>query len=103
MMPARETVAGEALFRFSGSKKAFMAGVIRMRSPFASVSTCAAAEQARLDAQMLQGPLYRILTTVYNNVPLTTCNQACSMMQACIAHGLARHAFHWADVPPRGA
>mmetsp|Transcript_18328 Transcript_18328/g.62278 ORF Transcript_18328/g.62278 Transcript_18328/m.62278 type:complete len:245 (+) Transcript_18328:5188-5922(+) len=39
MMPARDTVAGEALFRFSGSNMAFMAPVICTRSPFASVST----------------------------------------------------------------
>ena len=38
--PARETVAGDALFKFSGSKMAFIWGVISMRSPFASVSTC---------------------------------------------------------------
>ena len=39
-MPARDTVAGDALFRFSGSKKAFIWPVMRMRSPFASVRTC---------------------------------------------------------------
>lgn len=37
--PARDTVAGLALLRFSGSNMAFMAGVMRMRSPLASVST----------------------------------------------------------------
>jgi len=39
MIPARDTVAGEALFRFSGSKKAFICGVIRTLSPFARVRT----------------------------------------------------------------
>ena len=39
MIPARDTVAGEALFRFSGSKKAFICGVIRILSPFARVRT----------------------------------------------------------------
>lgn len=46
MMPARDTVAGLALFRFSGSNMAFMVGVIRMRSPFASVSTCPVGERS---------------------------------------------------------
>lgn len=41
MIPAREMVAGEALARFSGSNTAFMLGVMRMRSPLASVNTCA--------------------------------------------------------------
>lgn len=38
--PARETVAGLALLRFSGSNMAFMADDMRMRSPLANVSTC---------------------------------------------------------------
>ena len=46
-IPARDTVAGEALFRFSGSKMAFIWGVIRMRSPFASVSTCQHSTKSR--------------------------------------------------------
>eukprot|EP00982_Pelagococcus_subviridis_P015901 31437-Pelagococcus_subviridis.AAC.1 len=39
MIPARETVAGDALFRFSGSNIAFIAPDICTRSPFASVRT----------------------------------------------------------------
>mmetsp|Transcript_14309 Transcript_14309/g.34772 ORF Transcript_14309/g.34772 Transcript_14309/m.34772 type:complete len:245 (-) Transcript_14309:214-948(-) len=39
MMPARETVAGEALLRFSGSNIAFIVPDICTRSPLASVST----------------------------------------------------------------
>mmetsp|Transcript_9300 Transcript_9300/g.39101 ORF Transcript_9300/g.39101 Transcript_9300/m.39101 type:complete len:245 (+) Transcript_9300:7149-7883(+) len=39
MMPALETVAGEALFRFSGSNIAFMFPLICTRSPLASVRT----------------------------------------------------------------
>ena len=37
--PARETVAGDALLRFSASKTSRMEGIIRTRSPFASVRT----------------------------------------------------------------
>ena len=48
MMPARDTVAGDALFRFSGSNMAFMAGVMRMRSPLANVSTWVAKTQITL-------------------------------------------------------
>mmetsp|Transcript_29254 Transcript_29254/g.72343 ORF Transcript_29254/g.72343 Transcript_29254/m.72343 type:complete len:245 (+) Transcript_29254:3147-3881(+) len=39
MMPARDTVAGDALLRFSGSNIAFMVPDICTRSPLASVST----------------------------------------------------------------
>eukprot|EP00982_Pelagococcus_subviridis_P017012 31507-Pelagococcus_subviridis.AAC.2 len=39
MMPARETVAGDALFRFSGSNIAFIVPDICTRSPLASVRT----------------------------------------------------------------
>eukprot|EP00961_Rhodomonas_salina_P048978 657455-Rhodomonas_salina.1 len=39
MMPMRDTVAGEALLRFSGSKTAFISAVIGMRSPLARVNS----------------------------------------------------------------
>ena len=39
MIPARDTVAGEAFIRFSGSNMAFMCSPIWIRSPLASVRT----------------------------------------------------------------
>ena len=39
MIPARLTVARDALFRFSGSKTAFMVSVILILSPLARVRT----------------------------------------------------------------
>jgi hypothetical protein len=60
--PARETVAGLALLRFSGSNMAFMAELIRMRSPLASVSTWQQQHTPLFD--VLQGTLALFIARV---------------------------------------
>mmetsp|Transcript_27980 Transcript_27980/g.68338 ORF Transcript_27980/g.68338 Transcript_27980/m.68338 type:complete len:200 (+) Transcript_27980:6625-7224(+) len=62
MMPMRDTVAGEAFIRFSGSKTAFISGVMGMRSPLASVrSLLSSSTVLRFSIQMAStGPSSRI-------------------------------------------
>mmetsp|Transcript_60189 Transcript_60189/g.148008 ORF Transcript_60189/g.148008 Transcript_60189/m.148008 type:complete len:200 (-) Transcript_60189:261-860(-) len=62
MMPMRDTVAGEAFMRFSGSKTAFISGVIGMRSPLARVSSLLSSSTVlRFSIQMAStGPSSRI-------------------------------------------
>ena len=79
MIPARETVAGDALFRFSHSKTAFMACVMGMRSPLAKVRT-------RLSSRTV----FKFSIQTASTGPSSTIQVACDRVRAARRHSTAK-------------